>query len=65
MKKIWFRYSKLWWNKNCQRELEKYRVSKQVKDWIIFKSIIKKTKCAFFDTKIQEIAEKTVVLGNL
>ena len=35
--KIWFKhlktinitkYSKLWWNKECQREFERYRVSK-------------------------------------
>jgi len=61
MDKIWFKYSKIvnitkhsksWWNGECQRELEKYRASKQVEDWRIFRSIIKKTKYVFFDTKI-------------
>ena len=49
---------KLWWNKECQRELEKYRVSKWVEDWRIFRSVVKTTKCVFFNTKIQEIAGK-------
>ena len=26
--KIWFKHSKLWWNKKCQREIEKYRASR-------------------------------------
>ena len=62
-KKIWFKHSKivnitkhskLWWNKECQRALKKYRFSKQVKEWRILRSIVKKTKCVFFDNEIAE-----------
>ena len=62
---IWFKnlkivnimkHSKLWWNKECQRELEKYRLLKRPKNWKNFKSAIRRTKCTFFDNKIQKIA---------
>ena len=52
------RYSKLQWNKECQKELENYSASSNVKNWRKFRNITKKTKCAFFNVKIQETMAK-------
>ena len=71
--KIWFKHSKVInitkypkiWNENCHRKLEKHMTSKQIKDWKSFKSTIRKTKCTFFDQKIQEILNKNSSLWEL
>ena len=61
MNEIWFKHSKivnitkylkLWWNDEYQRKLEKYRLSRHLKDWKTFKSIVNKTKQEFFNTEI-------------
>ena len=52
------KHSKLWWNEECQRELENYRVSRNVEDWRKFRNVIKKTKHVFFNIKIQDIVAK-------
>ena len=52
------RYSKSWWNKDCSRDLRNYRLSRNLEDWKTFQKTIKNTKCAFFNLKIQEIANK-------
>ena len=52
------KYSKLWWNKECQKELEKYRLLKRLEYWKNFESTVKRTKYTFFDNKIQEIASR-------
>jgi len=71
--RIWHKYSniviitkhsKVWWDKNCHRDLKKYRISKQIKDWKIFKSIVKKTKCEFFNQKFKKLLTRIVVHGN-
>ena len=38
------KYSKSWWNTNCNRNLEKYRSSKHIEDWRHFRNIVKKMK---------------------
>ena len=30
------RHSKSWWDENCNGDLEKYRLSKSIKDWKAF-----------------------------
>jgi len=52
------RHFKSWWNKDCNRNLVNYRSSKNLEDWKIFQKMVKNIKCAFFNLKIQEIANK-------
>jgi len=62
--RLWFKYSKVinmtkhskvWWNDDCHRDLKKYMISKWLKDWKNFKNIVRRTKWAFFNQKIQEL----------
>jgi len=53
------KHSKKWWNNNCNQSLRKYRESRNIKDWKSFKHTVKTTKRMFFDSKIQEIANKS------
>jgi len=57
----WFKYSHLvniirwskdWWNEDCQMKLTAYRPSKRVERWKDFKKIVKTTKQIFFNEKI-------------
>ena len=57
--------SKSWWNTNCNRDLEKYRVTKYIENWKQFKKTVKSTKWAFFDLKIQKFANKKQDLWKL
>jgi len=52
------KHSKSWWNNDCNSDLDKYRHSKSVEDWKTFQKMVKNTKRAFFNLKIQEIANK-------
>ena len=52
------KHLKLWWNRNCQRYLEIYRVLRCLEDWKNFKKVVKNIKREFFDAKIQEISNK-------
>ena len=52
------KHSKSWWNKKCRCVLNNYRTTRNLENWKIFKNTVKSTKWSFFDTKIQEIANK-------
>lgn len=52
------KHFKSWWNEDCRRDLEKYRLSKSLEDWKTFYRIVKITKYSFFNLKIQEITNK-------
>ena len=52
------KHSKSWWNKKCRYVLNNYRTTRNLENWKIFKSKVKSIKQSFFDTKIQEIANK-------
>ena len=51
-------WSNAWWNNNCNRDLNKYRQSKHLEDWKIFKGTVRRTKREFFDNKINKIVKK-------
>ena len=53
------KHSKIWWNEDCRWSLNTYRESRSLGDWKSFKSIVKTTKRAFFNSKIQEVANKS------
>ena len=52
------RHSKQWWNNECKQAINEYRVSRSLESWKRFKKVIKNTKRSFFDSKIQEVANK-------
>jgi len=53
------KHSKQWRNEECNQALNKYRIIRSFKDWKSFKKLVKSTKQTFFNTKIQEIANKS------
>ena len=74
IKNIWFkhlkmvnitRHSKAWWNEDCHYMLHKYQQSHSLENWKDFKSTVKKSKCSFFNKKIDEIANKKYGLWKL
>ena len=52
------KHSKSWWNDNCSRDLNRYRLLKRLEYWKFFCKTVKDTKRTFFDLKIAEIANK-------
>ena len=53
------KHSKQWWTEECSRSLDNYRTTRSLENWKKFKKVIKNTKRSFFDTKIQEVANKS------
>jgi len=53
------KHSKKWWNDDYNQSLRKYRESRNLEHWKSFKYMIKTTKRMFFNSKIQEIANKS------
>ena len=47
--------SKIWLNKECDKNLAKYQVSRGKTNWIKYKKSVRTAKRIFFDNRIQEI----------
>jgi len=58
------KHSKAWWDDNCQKNLDKYKQSKQLEDWKKFKGMVKKMKCNFFDEKLMRLLTRSTVHGS-
>ena len=54
------KHSKQWWTVECGRSLDNYRMTRSLENWKKFKKVVKNTKRSFFDTKIQEVANKSL-----
>ena len=53
------KHSKQWWSNSCSLALNNYRTSRSCETWKVFKLTTREAKRAFFDSKIQEIANKS------
>ena len=53
------KHSKQWWMEECSGSLDNYRTTRSLENWKKFKKVIKNTKRSFFNTKIQEVANKS------
>ena len=53
------KHSKQWWNKECSKFLNVYRMTRSLEDWKKFKKVVKNTKRSFFDLKIQDVVNKS------
>jgi len=48
------KYSKAWWNNNCNQDLKKYRQTRQLKDWKKFKGLLKELNMFFLTIKLMK-----------
>jgi len=53
------KHSKQWWTEECSKSLNIYRMSRSLENWKKFKKVVRNTKRSYFDTKIQEVANKS------
>ena len=53
------KHSKQWWSNLCSLALNNYRLSRSQDNWKVFKLTVKEAKRSFFDSKTQEIANKS------
>ena len=53
------KHSKQWWSDSCSTALSNYRSSRSRENWKLFKTAVKEVKRSFFNSKIQEIANKS------
>ena len=53
------RHSKQWWTEECSKSLDNYRMTRSCENWKKFKKVVKNTKRSFFNSKIQEVANKS------
>ena len=53
------KHSKQWWTDKCKKAINKYRALRSLENWKTFKKVINDTKRSFFDSRIQEIANKS------
>ena len=51
------KHSNSWWNNKCEQALLEYRASHRPEDYCAFWTVVRQTKCVFFDCRISEIAE--------
>jgi len=64
IKRLWYKYfknvnitkySKAWWNKECNRDLAEYQTPRKRIDWIKYKKSVRTAKRIFFYNRIQEV----------
>jgi len=53
------KHSKQWWSDSCSTALNNYRTTRSRENWKLFRATVKEAKHSFFDSKIQEIANKS------
>ena len=53
------KHSKKWQDEDCNHSLNKYRESRSLEDWKLFKRTVKITKRSFFNIKIQKVTNKS------
>jgi len=58
------KYSKSWWDMNCNRDLEKYRSSRHIEDWEQYKKTVKTPSVCFSTKKSKKLPTRDTAHGN-